>query len=342
MYSDCSAADNGEDLDRDLVPGCATLMSSLPTIRALCRLLALLLALASLASAAPPPAAAGQRAIWLWDSSVASRPATVVNALRRERVGTVFLFAAPRSLRRHPQRFSDFLARAHAAGMVVHALNGEPQWVMPVGEADAQDFFAAIAAFNAAAPPDRRFDAIHLDVEPYTLDTWGAPSDSELPQRYLDFLRWTRAEARKLGLPLALDVPMLFQDVTIENATLMAHALSLADQVAIMSYEPGGDHVVERTAKLLRAPASGTARVWIGISADPRHTGTTSRAAGRRRVENDCRSVEALARREPRVLGAAIHDYEYYSALLPRPARAGAPPLSRPVLAGESEISVTR
>lgn len=297
-------------------------MSSLPTIRALGRLLALLLALASLASAAPPPAAAAKRAIWIWDSSVASRPAALVNALRRERVGTVFLFAAPRSLRRYPQRFSDFLARAHAAGMVVHALNGEPQWVMPVGDGDARDFFAVIAAFNAAAPPERRFDAIHLDVEPYTLDEWGPPSQSEAPRRYLDFLRWSRAEARKLGLPLAVDVPMLFEDVTVEGAPLMAHALSLADQVAIMSYEPGGDHVVARTAKLLRAPASGTARVWVGISADPRHTGTTSRAAGRRRVENDCRSVEALARRDPRVLGAAIHDYEYYSALL-----AGAPHL---------------
>jgi hypothetical protein len=309
-------------------------MRSLSPIRVLCCLLALLTAAPAPASAAPPPAAAARRAIWIWDSGVAVPPAALVKTLRRERVGTVFFFAAPRRLRSTPELFSDFLAAAHAAGMTVQALNGEPQWVMPVGEEDARDFFAVIAAFNAAAPPGRRFDGIHLDVEPYTLDEWGPLSESEVPQRYLDFLRWSRNEARKISLPLVVDVPMRFEDVTVAGAPLMAHALALADQVAIMSYEPGGDHVVQRTAKLLRAPGSGTAKVWIGVSADPDHTKTASRAVGRRRVESACRSVEAIAHHNPRILGPAIHDYEFYSALFAaasrRPDASGAGTAAHP------------
>lgn len=309
-------------------------MRSLAPIRVLGCLLALLAIAAVPASAAPPPATAAKRAMWIWDPGVAVRPSALVKKLRREQVGTVFFFAAPRRLRSTPELFSNFLATAHAAGMVVHALNGEPQWVLPVGDADARDFFAAIAAFNAAAPPERRFDAIHLDVEPYTLDEWGPPPDSELPQRYLAFLRWSRGEARKIGLPLVVDVPMLFEDVKVEDEPLMTHALSLADQVAIMSYEPGGDHVAERTARLLRAPGSGTAKVWIGVSADPDHTKAANRSLGRRRVESACRSVEVIAHHNPRILGPAIHDYEFYSALFAgasrRPDASGAGPAAHP------------
>lgn len=70
-------------------------------------------------------------------------------------------------------------ADLHAAGHEVQLLLSENTWIEPANYAGIDALLQArIVDFHAAVPPEGRFDAVHLDVEPHGLPDWstGTPA----------------------------------------------------------------------------------------------------------------------------------------------------------------------
>ncbi|MGH9651320.1 MAG: hypothetical protein ACRD3I_12725, partial [Terriglobales bacterium] len=109
----------------------------------------------------------------------------------RKRIRTIFLSASTKRLQQAPEVYRRALRRAHAQGLTVQALNGEPEWTFPDRRSGAVAFLEALQQYNHESRPAERFDAIHLDVEPDSLPQWRTSKGEELAGHYVAFVDWS-------------------------------------------------------------------------------------------------------------------------------------------------------
>ncbi len=259
------------------------------------------------------------RAIWIWETAFlenAGRVDEVLRFARKQGARTLFLYAPVWRLEQQPETVRCFLAEAHRRKFTVHALQGEPGWVYPAQRAGAQEFVESLARFQRNQPAQVRFDALHFDVEPQSLNEWHGENIPELSRHYLDFLRWSRARARELGLPLAIDVPPWYRDIPWESGTLLDAAIDLADEVALMAYMDESWRIVIDSLPAVRLAERSGKGVWVGLSADPVHL--PRRPMGRpllKALEKMRGRVEQAFPDRRSFRGVAIHDYVLFQRL---------------------------
>ncbi|HXE89739.1 MAG TPA: hypothetical protein VNK82_02120 [Terriglobales bacterium] len=283
-------------------------------------LLGVLLVGVAWAADAPRLAPKGRRALWIWNPTFLENGddfGELLKFTRKRRVQTLFLYASTRRLEAKPEVYRKFLERAHRANLVVHALNGSPEWTLREERSEPRAFLNAVFTFNRASRAAERFDAVHLDVEPQSLRRWTSPGSEDirrnLAEQYLDLLKWARRKTSDEGLRLAVDIPVVFATIQLESRPLLAEVMEQVDEVAVMAY-------LDNTAEVLagsRVPMEHATRmgkgVWVGLSADPEHL---PRAKPGKKLEP---ALEKLAREVERSLagrtafrGVAIHDYDHY------------------------------
>lgn len=266
-----------------------------------------------------PPQVRGGRAVWIWETAFLDelrQRREVLRFARQQNVRTLFLYATVWRLQEKPDSLRCFLAEAHRQRFTVHALQGEPNWIYPHDRAGAVKFVEALADFQRDQPRILRFDALHFDVEPQSLQEWDRDNIPRLSALYMDFLHWSRARAHAMKLPLAVDVPPWYRDHPWEDATLLDAVLELADEVALMAYlDETWRIVIDSLPAVKRAERSGKG-VWIGLSADPVHLPRLPAGRSlRRELENMRGRVEKAFPRQQSFRGTAIHDYVLYQRL---------------------------
>ncbi|HEV2021708.1 MAG TPA: hypothetical protein VGQ94_04205 [Terriglobales bacterium] len=261
------------------------------------------------------------RALWVWKPALFEDPGELEALLAftaKKRTSTIFFSAATQRLQHEPELYRRLIRRAHAQGITVQALNGEPDWLFPDRRSGAVAFLEAVRHYDGESRPTERFDAIHLDVEPQSLPEWKAVRHEDLAARYLAFVDWIRDQARPLALPLVVDVPVSFNRITAGPRSMSEAVLDRADQIVVMTYKDTAQKVVDANrAKMESADAAGK-KLWIGISADPSHLPANSASGpAESDLEAIAASVEAAFQRHPSFLGVAIHDYARYRRLVP-------------------------
>lgn len=225
-------------------------------------------------TAAKPPSVAadeGHRATWMWnarrlfespereqetkrffDFCAAARIAEVYLALDLNRsMGP----SGPQYDLRNPERYQEFLERAHQQGLTVDGLGGTPEWAARENHAFALAAVDAVLAFNRSVPPAARFDGVHFDVEPYSLV--GFVSSEYRSQLLADFVKMiSECAARVRAEPkmrFSCDVPWWFYPTDrLEQHKLTVsfrgvdkpvgeHLTDLLDSVTIMDYSDRAD-----------------------------------------------------------------------------------------------------
>jgi hypothetical protein len=264
-------------------------------------------------SAAPP------RALWVWKLELLKSPDRFDSLLAfagQKRVGTLFLSTHTDWLLRQPQLYRRLLSRAHAQGIRVQALAGEPEWLLPDHRSGAMAFLEAVREYNRQSRPEERFDALHLDVEPESLPQWKAGERNAMGARYLEFLDWVGRQVQPDPLPLAVDVPVSFNRLKVGSIPLIAAIFDRADQIAVMAYQNTPEKVMEASRVEMGFGDAAGKKVWVGISADPGHlAGGLSGGPAESGLEAIAAPVEATFSRNPSFLGLAIHDYARYRRL---------------------------
>ncbi len=136
--------------------------------------------------------------------------------------------------------YQDFISRAAANNIAVHALEGSPDWVMEGGVVSQDAFFAWLADYQANSAPEAQFKGIHLDVEPYHYSTGYGTDPNGVLGRYQDFLMNAKTQAANLQLNLAIDIPFWFNEVSYStsygNGNLAAWIFNNIKTVTIMAY----------------------------------------------------------------------------------------------------------
>lgn len=234
------------------------------------------------------------RALWVWDSAPLLRDPSARRRFlefcqaRGINIAWVQVTRSAAGNRlQHEDSWHDLLRDAHRGGVKIHALDGDPAYVLRERHYVILTLVDTIIRFNREAPPGQRFDGIHLDNEPYLLDGWQLPVIREgLLTAYLELnalvQRAVRAEG---GLEYGVDIPFWWQyrddqtgaaigDVTFAGVRKAAsfHILDLVDNVGIMDYRnvAGGDDGIIAHARALLEYGNGTkANIFVGVETSP-------------------------------------------------------------------------
>lgn len=238
------------------------------------------------------------RAVWVWNTRNlldAQRGAEEARRLfdfcARQKVNEIYLalnFSHPPAaggVRRDvldPERFQDFLERAHAKGLQVDGLAGTPEWAARENHPDALAAVNAILAFNRAAPRDGRFDGIHFDVEPYSLLGYSeAATRGKILQEFLEMISKCAERARTgPNLRFGCDVPAWFYPadeldrlhllVTFkgQEKAIGEHLTDLLDAVTIMDYQneaDGANGIIAAALPAIEYAASKNKKIVVGL-----------------------------------------------------------------------------
>lgn len=274
------------------------------------------------------------RALWVWDPTALLQDVTArqhfLEFCRARNVNVAWI----QTTRQVPgeSRLQDedgwraLLGDAHRAGLKIHALDGDPAYVLRERHHVVLGLVDTIIRFNRDAPADQRFDGIHLDNEPYLLAGWDLPVIREqVLTEYLELnARAQRAVTAEGGLEYGVDIPFWSMgDATFEGVRKPAsfHILDLVDNVGIMDYRNlalGNDGIIAHARALLTYGNATKARVFVGVE-------TVSVASvglpkltfdGRSNAEMDHELAVAHAAfvNDPSYVGFAIHHYVPYRA----------------------------
>jgi hypothetical protein len=264
-------------------------------VSALLRLwLCLVLALATAMTVGAGARGNTSRALWVWDPgpllSDASARRQFLEFCRVQAIDIAWLHVARSaggSRLQHEDDWRELLQDAHRSAVKIHALDGDPAYVLRERHYVVLDLVDTIIRFNRESSPDQRFDGIHLDNEPHLLAGWQLPSVRvRLLTEYLELnARVQRVVRAEGGLEYGVDIPFWWQDRDEQSGTAIGdvmfdgvrkaasfHILDLVDNVGIMDYRNvagGDDGIIAHARALLEYGKGTTAKVFVGVETSP-------------------------------------------------------------------------
>lgn len=212
---------------------------------------------ADLAKAKPAP-----RSTWIWDRSEwMERGDALLAWAKSETIGELFIVVTLDGAKvRDPAGLRAFIRKAHAAGIAVTSVEGDPHMALPAHRAATTDRARAFAAYNREAAPEERLRAMQFDVEPYLLpDAVLAPAERD--REYLTMARALREAAGDMAIEYV--VPFWWWDKT----ELLDGLAGLADGLAVMDYRTAPDQIYSFAAPFLDWSARHGKRVHIALEA---------------------------------------------------------------------------
>jgi hypothetical protein len=259
------------------------------------------------------------RALWVWNPAFLENEAksgSFLDFVCSRHISTLFLFVSSKRFEGMEGGHRAFLRLAHARGLRVDAMNGEPEWLYPERQAKPATFIDQIIRFNSTHAPDERFDGIHLDVEPQALMDWKKGKRGKIIRQYLEFLNWCRGKAQSGGVSLAVDIPVGFERIKVGSTNLAFKVTDLVDEIALMAYQGRAQRIIEVARPLIEAGNVRGKRVWVGVSPEPgRAGGTEPDRLSKSEFEDIVHQVEKANGEHPSFVGVAIHDYRRYRKL---------------------------
>ncbi|HUO85682.1 MAG TPA: hypothetical protein VM534_11265, partial [Thermoanaerobaculia bacterium] len=149
-----------------------------------------------------------------------------------------------------PERMAELVAWIHGLGVQVHALDGASYLALPEAHSELMAIASGVASYNRGVPPESRFDALHMDIEPYLLPAWSGSRRGEVLRHLGSSIAEMREHSR---LPVWLDIPFWFDSEREERSpergdragcarrNLLEALFREADGVGIMAYRTKAD-----------------------------------------------------------------------------------------------------
>lgn len=254
--------------------------------------------------AAVPAVAAGERALWVWDAPSQE----IIDFAAAEGITDIYLHAGP-GFSTDPA-YAQFVADAHAAGLNVHAMAGDPAWAKQ--SADWTSWVDEVVAHGG-------FDGVVFDVEPYLHPDWGTKKQNRLIRSFLSGL--DSASGAAGSLPVIAAVPFWFDEIKVKRNTLVEEVLGSTDGIVVMAYRDqanGSDGIVAHSAFEADLAASMGRTFIIGVETGPASLDKVTFAEeGRTYMEEQLAIVTAAFSGTSGYGGLAIHHYGSYSQLAP-------------------------
>ncbi|CEG25614.1 hypothetical protein BN1002_00429 [Bacillus sp. B-jedd] len=212
------------------------------------------------------------RATWLWNTTlIETQPDEVLAFLGENNANQVYL-----QINRNISitSYKQFIAKASALGIKVHALDGAPNWVSGSGTTYLNQLMGWVKTYQAEALPAEKFSGIHLDVEPYLYSGWTSNYKATV-LAYQNLLLNAKSQARQLGLPIGADMPFWFDEHSYNNkigkGNLANWVIQTVDSPTIMAYRDTAPAIANIISTELQMANAAGKTLIIGVE-----TGATS------------------------------------------------------------------
>lgn len=182
-----------------------------------------------------------------------------------------------------PEKLRSLVRGASESGILVHALDGHPEFSQPHRHQELLDVVDAIIRFNKSSSINGRFHGVHFDNEPYLLVGWADPTyRQQILKSFLAINVECQRQATQTGMVYGIDIPFWWHardpktdtpigDVMFRGKLQPAsfHCLELFDNVGVMNYRAmcdGADGMIAHGQELLqKADDVGHAVVYQGV-----------------------------------------------------------------------------
>ncbi len=273
--------------------------------------------------------AAMPRAMWIWEVDTfrliddAAFEKEILDDLQSQGVTTLYVYADSYKKRlpivEEPRKLQGLIERMHGRGFKVEALLGSfflntPEYVLPEKAKVAREMVQRVVDFNLRAPVQSRFDAIHLDIEPYSLDAWKKNS-TRVARLFLERSQEWINMARKAQLEIGAAIPFWYDGLEVDwqgrRRPLNEFVQDLYDYVALMDYRThaeGEDGILFHAEKELAYASKVGKGVVVGLETGPAELEKlTFRTLGIKVLTREMDIVECTYRENPAFRGIAIH-----------------------------------
>ncbi len=264
------------------------------------------LAIGAVLGSARPSAAAGERALWVWDEP----DAAVIDFATSHGITHLYLHAPPGFS--NGDAYRPFLVAANDQGLTVLAMAGDPSWA--ADHAAWTAWIDEVVAFGD-------FDGAVFDVEPYALPEWTTKRRGRLIRAYLGGLSVASLQAG--GLDVYAAIPFWWDDPEFRTGKdlLLDRVLESVDGVVVMAYRDhasGVDGIIDVAATEARRAAETGRRFVIAVETAPAGLDKVSFAEEGLSVMNEELSiVETHFASTAGFGGIAVHHLGSYANLLP-------------------------
>ncbi|WP_055108305.1 hypothetical protein [Paenibacillus ihumii] len=285
-----------------------------PTLPFLRRLFFLLLASMIILSASNPirtEAATGKlpKATWLWHAKlIETKPDELLSFSASEGIHFIYLQISNKV---DTSYYKNFIAKAHALGIRVHALNGAPNWALESNRSQLASFMKWIGDYQATAAEEEKFTGIHVDIEPYLLPEWKTDLNNVIKQ-WQSNVEFLVQESAKLRLPIAADLPFWLDKYAASESkmSLSSWMISQFDSVTLMSYRDSASAVISLAQQELLEAEKLNKRIYTGVETKYSSEGNqvTFYEEGYDYLNIQLLYLDQLGRNYRSYAGIAVHD----------------------------------
>ncbi|MCA0971400.1 hypothetical protein LCM20_12415 [Halobacillus litoralis] len=151
-------------------------------------------------------------------------------------------------LRKPFTAYADFVEKANAAGIEVHAMGGHPSWAKKESEGRILNLVDYVKSYNESSGSGQQFAGIHLDVEPYTDPSWDT-NEQDVLRQWMDNLEvFVEETKRGSDLEASMDLAMWFDDLPTPDhpdTPFYQWVIDTMDHTSVMAFRdqakgPGG------------------------------------------------------------------------------------------------------
>lgn len=260
------------------------------------------------------------RATWLWNPWMfVQDEAGTLAFLESKNVNKVYV-QIDRDIPKAEYR--SFVEQATARGMEIYALDGAPAWAAPKGDRYQDQLMAWLTDYQKNAAAAAQFSGVHLDVEPYLYSGWNKKRAATI-KSYQTLIQKAQASTATLALPLEVDMPFWFDEITYKNTfgsgLLAEWIIANTNSVTIMAYRDSAPMIIDIVKnEMAMAQKHGTGIV-VGVETGVTDEGSiiTFAEEGEAYMNEELEKVAAHYTGSPSYKGIAIHHVGSWLTLKP-------------------------
>ena len=265
------------------------------------------------------------RAMWIWKTDPIAKPEVrkkLFEFSERTAIRIFYLYLGEEPVTQtalaYQQELREFLKEAHAKGIEVHALQGNPLWALKAYHPIVLAWIGGWLEFNQGRPLEERMDGVHMDIEPYLTQEWETGDREKLKAEFLELLDACRKriDKEKGDQPflMGLAIPLFYS----REPEMEEKLLKYLDYAALMDYYDSAADIIAQGKPHLALAGQSKVEMMIGVETQD----LVEMKQGKRRntfieegwqeMERELEKVVEAFKDSPSFGGLAVHYYDSY------------------------------
>lgn len=258
------------------------------------------------------------KATYVWHAELAINEPDEIISFAKEN-GVTLLYTRL-DLEQPFQVYSDFVKKATAAGIEVHAMGGHPVWALEQNRDRMLRLVDWVKAYNKQVSNDEQFRGIHLDIEPYVMPEWGRDKESVLRQWMSNITAFVQETKKDTDLETSVDLAVWLDATNVPGDPELSFSkwlIGQLDHVTLMAFRdraegPGGIVAIVQDEIAYANELGKKLIVSVEMKRSDEGEHITFYEEGKAEMERQLKLLPKHLGMHPSYAGNAIHAYDYW------------------------------